>query len=626
MSRAALMTNAWLAAAALIFAASAQAAEPPRPQDWPTYGHDAGGARYSPLAQITPQNVASLKIAWTYHMDPTPNASGEGFKPFSTTTPLVVDGRMYLATPYHRVVALDPATGKELWVHELADRDQAALRGIAYWPGDQDHAPRIIVSTMKARIVALDAKTGASIADFGNNGIVETKTPEVMNGFPNGFYSYSAPPILYGNLAILGSKLQEYPGKGPAGDARAWDVITGKLVWTFHSVPRPGEAFNDTWEGDGWKQRSGVNMWNMPTVDTERGIAYLTFSAPSSDRYGADHKGANLFGDALVAVDAKTGKYLWHFQTTHHDVWDYDLATPPTLLTVMRDGKAIPAVVAMNKTALLFILNRETGEPLYPVEERPVPPSSVPTEKTWPTQPFPTKPGIITRMAFTMADLVAVTPDHTARCKAMIEKDGAVGSAIYEPLRADKPTVRFPGSAGGPEWGGGAFDPTLGLYIFNSNQLGNIEKLVPTDDGDMAVVSQRFRDQETRTPCQTPPWGELIAVNVNTGEVAWRSVLGVTDIFPVGKQATGRPSNAGPIITGGGLTFVGGTDDHRFRAFETRTGRELWTQVLDYSAHATPITYEGADGRQYVAIVATGGSYLSSPSGGDSLLVFALPK
>ena len=619
------MKRALFSLLALGLATTVQAAEPPKPQDWPTYGHDAGGARFSPLAQITPQNVGTLGLAWTYHMNPSPGV-GEDLKLFSTATPLVADGRMYVGTPYHRVVALDPATGKEIWVHDLGDRDQPALRGVGYWPGDEGHGPRVIVSTIRGRIVALDARSGAPIPDFGTNGVVDTKTPEIMNGFPGGFYSYSAPPIIYRNLAILGSKLQEFPGKGPAGDARAWDVVTGKLVWTFHSVPREGEKFQETWEGDSWKQRSGVNMWNMPTIDTERGIAYLPFSAPSSDRYGADHKGSNLFGDSLVAVDAATGKYLWHFQIVHHDIWDYDMGTPPTLLTVMRDGKAIPAVAVMNKTALLFILNRETGEPIYPVSERSVPPSSAPGEQAWPTQPLPAKPGILIKMDFKLEDLADITPEHTAACKALIDEAGAVGSKMYEPLRADKAIVRFPGSAGGPEWGGGAFDPTLGLYVFNVNQLGNVEKLVKRGDDDMAVVSKRFRDPETHSPCQTPPWGELIAVDVNTGEVTWRSVLGVTDAFPKDKQATGRPSNAGPIVTAGGVTFIGGTDDHRFRAFDTRTGREIWTWVLDYAAHATPITYQGEDGRQYVAIIATGGSYLGTPSGGDSLLVFALPK
>ncbi|MDB5455944.1 MAG: quinoprotein glucose dehydrogenase [Caulobacter sp.] len=603
----------------------ALAASPPKAGDWSAYGHDAGGGRFSPLAQIRPENVTSLQVAWTYHMNPEPEKKA-GFVPFSTTTPLVVDGRMFLGTPYGRVVALDPTDGKELWAYGLADGDQPAFRGVGYWPGDAKHAPRLIVATQRGRIIALDAKTGAPSKGFGQGGVVDSKTPEIMNGFPNASYGYSAPPVIYKNLAILGSKVQEAPSKGPSGDARAWDVITGKLVWTFHSIPRPGEKFHETWDGDSWRQRSGVNLWNLPTVDAERGVAYLPFSSPAFDRYGGDHKGSNLFANSLVAVDAKTGKYLWHFQTVHHDIWDNDLHTPPTLLTVKKDGKTIPAIAVMNKTTLLFLLDRVTGKPIFGVTERPVPPSLVAGEEAWPTQPFPNKPGILTRMSFDLDEVADITPEHHAVCQALIDKDGAVGAKMFQPLRDDRPAIRFPGATGGPEWGGGAFDPKRGLFIFNINQIGTMEKLVKGKNGEWNVISARFLDPKTKSPCHKPPWGELVAVDVNTGEVAWRSTLGVTDAFPPGKQDTGRPANAGPIVTAGGLTFMGGTDDHRFRAFDTGSGKELWTYSLDYSAHATPMSYLGKDGRQYVAIVATGGSYLNSPGGGDSLLVFALPK
>jgi quinoprotein glucose dehydrogenase len=421
--------------------------------------------------------------------------------------------------------------------------------------------------------------------------------------------------------------LPEAGTKGPRGDVRAWDVITGKLVWTFKSIPDPGERFHETWSDDGWKQRTGVNQWHMSTVDTARGIAYLAFGAPTYDRYGGDRKGDNLFSGSVVAVEAATGKYLWHFQAVHHDIWDYDQHTPPTLLTVRQGGKSIPAVAVMNKTGLLFLLDRVTGKPIYEVKEVPVPPGTAPDEQTAPTQPMPTKPGVLTRMSFDMSELAHITPEHTAACAEVVAKDGgAVGSTMFEPLRADRPQIRFPGGAGGPEWGGAAFDPNNGLLIFAANQIGYIEKLVKNANGEWGHVGGRFVDPKTRAPCQNPPWGELIAVNVNTGDVAWRSVLGTTDDFPAGKQATGRPSNGGPAPTAGGVTFIGGTDDQRFRAFDTKTGKELWTYKLDYSAHATPITYRGKDGRQYVAIVATGGSYLNSPTGGDGLVVFALPK
>lgn len=592
---------------------------------WPSYGYDAGGGRFSPLTQITPANVGKLAVAWTYHMNPVPSQKLARV-PFATTSPLVVDGRMFLGTPYGRVVALDSTSGKQLWAYDLPTGDQPPFRGLGYWPGDKSHSPRLIFGTLRGRMITLDVKTGAPSKGFGVDGIVDTKTPDIMNGLPDAFYGYSAPPTIYKNLAITGSRVQESPSKGAAGDARAWNVITGKLAWSFRSIPRPGEKFAETWEDDGWKQRSGVNIWNMLTVDSLRGIAYLPFGAPTFDRYGGDHKGANLFSNSLVAVEASTGKYLWHFQTVHHDIWDLDLHTTPVLLTVKKDGKSIPAVAAMNKTAMLFLLNRISGEPIFGVTEKPVPPSSHPGETAWPTQPFPNKPDVMTRMSFDLSEVADNTPEHRAICEGIIKKGELVGSKMYEPLRDDKAMVHFPGAAGGPEWGGGAFDPKLGLFIFNSNEMGYVERLVKRADGEWNMTSARFVDPKTQTPCHIPPWGELIAVNVNTAEIAWRSRLGVTDHFPEGKRDTGRASNGGPILTASGLTFIAGTDDARLRAFDSRTGKELWTYKLDHSAHATPITYRGKDGRQFVAIVATGGSYLNSPGGGDSLLVFALPK
>ncbi len=593
--------------------------------DWASYGHDAGGGRFSPLTQITPDNVSKLGVAWTYHMNPAPQIKGSRV-PTSTTTPLEVDGLLYLGTPYGRVVALDSATGKQVWAYELPGSDQPPFRGLGYWPGDGKMAPRIIFGSAQGKLIALDAKTGAPAKGFGDNGIVETKTPEIMNGLPGAYYGYSSPPDIYKNLAIIGSRVQEAPSKGASGDVRAWDVVTGKLVWTFHSIPRPSEKFHETWEDDGWKQRSGVNVWNMLTVDAQRGIAYLPFGAPTFDRYGGDHKGANLFSDSLVAVDASTGKYLWHFQVTHHDIWDYDLDTPPVLLDVKKDGKTIPAVAAMNKSALLFILNRVTGEPIFGVTETPVPPSPVAGETAWPTQPIPNKPPQLARNSFDLSEIADLTPEHRAVCQAMIDKDHLTGSKRFEPIPADHGIIRFPGGEGGPEWAGGAFDPTLGLFIVNTNNFGYIEKLVKGSDGEWNMTSGRFVDPKTRLYCQAPPWGMLTAVNVNSGDIAWQVNLGISDLLPEGKKNTGRPSNGGPILTAGGVTFIGGTDDHRFRAFDSKTGKELWTYTLDYSAHATPITYQGKDKRQYVAIVATGGSYLASPAGGDSLVVFALPK
>lgn len=615
---------AGLAMGALFAAASLVHAAPimPAASDWGAYGKDAGGARFSPLKQITPANVGKLQVAWRYHMNPAPDK--KGLTPFSTTTPIMVDNLLYLGTPYGRVVALDATTGQTVWSYELAKGDQPPYRGLAYWPGDGAHGPRIIFGTMRGKLIALDARTGAPEKSFGVDGVVETRTPDILNGIATAYYGYSSPPNIYGNIAIIGSRVQEAPSKGASGDVRAWDVVTGKLVWRFRTIPQPGEPFHDTWEDDGWKQRSGVNVWNQLTIDSLRGIAYLPIGAPTFDRYGGDHKGANLFSDSLVAVDAATGKYLWHFQAVHHDIWDYDLHTPPILMTVRRGGKDIPAIAVMNKDAFLYILNRVTGTPLYQVNETPVPPSPVASEKAWPTQPIPVKPPQLARGSFAMNELANITPEHTAECKALIAKTKATGSSLFQPIPADHPIIRFPGGEGGPEWAGGAFDPRLGYFVVNTNNLGYIEQLTE-HDGEWNKTTVLFADKHNN-PCQQPPWGLLTAVNVNNGDIAWQVPLGVTDSFPPGKQKTGRASNGGPIVTASGLTFIGGTNDQRFRAFDTRTGKELWTYHLDYSAHATPITYRGRDGRQYVAVVATGGSYLRSPMGGDSLVVFALPK
>jgi quinoprotein glucose dehydrogenase len=619
------MKKMMLAALATCLIAPAAAA----PGDWTAYGHDASGGRFSPLTQITPDNVATLTPAWTYHMNPTPDAktaSPRGRVPTSTTTPLVADGMLFLGTPFGRVVALDSTSGKQIWAYQLPGSDQPPFRGLGYWPGDSAHKPRIVFGSAQGRMIALDAKTGEPARGFGTDGVVDTKTPEIMNGMPNAYYGYSSPPNIYKNLAIIGSRVQESPAKGASGDVRAWDVVTGKLAWTFHTIPRPGEKFHETWEDDGWKQRSGTNVWNMLTVDARRGIAYLPIGAPTFDRYGGDHKGLNLFSDSLVAVSAATGKYLWHYQVTHHDIWDYDLDTPPVLLEVEKDGKHIPAIAVMNKSALLFILNRVTGEPIFGVTETPVPPSPVAGENASPTQPIPNKPPQLARNSFSLDEVSDVTPEHKAFCEGLIAKDQLQGSVRFQPIPTDHAIIRFPGGEGGPEWAGGAFDPKLGLFIVNTNNFGYIEKLVKQPDGEYGMTSGRFVDPKTRLYCQKTPWGMLSAVNVNTGAIAWQVNLGISDKLPEGKQDTGRPSNGGPILTASGVTFIGGTDDQRFRAFDSKTGKLLWTTKLDYSAHATPLTWQGKDGRQYVGVVATGGSYLASPAGGDSLLVWVLPQ
>lgn len=609
-----------------LFAAGAGAQPASKGTNWPLYGNDAGAQRYSPLTQITPENVKSLKVAWTYHM----KTAGAARVATTQTTPLVVDGVMYLGSPYGKIVALEPTTGKEIWSVTLPNNARPAPRGMAYWPGDKEHAPRLLFGTNTGHLAAVDVKAGKMAEGFGENGMLNLRTPEIMRGYDKN-YALTSPPGVYKNLVLTGASNPEEP-RSVSGDERAWDIRTGKLVWTFHAVPREGEFGNDTWPKDGWQNRSGINIWNMITIDDKRGIAYLPFTGPATDRWGGDRHGANLFGNSLVAVDANTGKRLWHFQLLHHEVWDWDFPTPPMLFDVKKDGKTIPAVAAMNKSAYLFILDRVTGKPIYDVKEVPVPQSNVPDEKTWPTQPVPVTPPPLAKQSFTAAtDIATVTPELEAACKKLIADRKLTDTVAFSPITAGTQNVRFPGSGGGPEWGGGAFDPKLGYFIVNTQEMASIEALEKKPGGWWASAygpdSFFILPDESKgyMPCQQPPWGDLWAVNVNTGKVAWRVNLGITDSFPEGKKNTGRPNLGGPLTTGSGLIFIGATDDSRFRAFETKTGKEIWTTKLDASAHASPITYQGKDGKQYVAIVATGGSFVHSPPVGDSLVVFALP-
>lgn len=605
--------------------------------DWPTYGHDKGGMRFSTLADITAANVTNLEVAWTYHMRPdvpaaaTPMAARRAARFLAgQATPLVVDGRMYVSTPYSQVVALDPVTGEKLWAYTVPESGRPSLRGVEYWPGDGSAAARIVFGTRDGRLIALDAGTGVPAAGFGDNGVVDMTYPGTAQdrGPPFGMTS---PPVVWRDLVITGSATQEYPPLGNPGDVRAWDIRTGELRWTFHSVPRPGEPGYDTWESGSADRRSGVNVWGFITVDDERGIAYLPFGAPAYDRYGGDRKGDNLYGTSLVAVDAATGAYRWHFQVVHHDIWDNDLQAPPLLFDMEVDGSAVPAVAVTSKNSLVFVLDRITGKPLHPIEERAVPTSDVPGEVTSPTQPFPVATPPLARTGFDLQrDLATLTVEHTQWCRDWIMQNEMRAGGLYVPFGFNRTTIAFPGFQGGNNWGGAALDPGLGYLFINTSDLGQVISLVAaTGDGPLPVtlgpVNARFQQPDTRLPCQQPPWGQLSAVDTATGKVAWQTTLGVSDALPEDIRGTGRPNVGGPIATAGGLVFIGATDDSRFRAFDSRTGAELWTVDLPASAHATPITYRGADGRQYVTVIATGGSFINSPVTSDAIITFALP-
>jgi len=566
---------------------------------------------------------------------------GSGFRP-SGDTPLVIDGAMYITTPYSRVAAVDPTTGKEIWSYQLPSGNPST-RGLEYWKGDGSTPAQVVFGSSNGKLYSLNARTGIPNPAFGDNGIVNLNTDAIMHGLP-GRNGLSSPPVVYKNLVITGGTTQENPPHGPAGDVRAWDMRTGKLVWTFHSIPQPGQKYNNTWAGESWKNRSGVNVWGFLTVDAERGIVYMPFGAPSVDQYGGDRAGDNLFSTSLVAADANTGKYLWHFQVVHHDIWDADMTSAPALIDVKRGGKTIPAVIAMDKVGMIFLLNRVTGKPIYGVEERPVAQSEVPLERTSKTQPFPLKPPPLARMTFSANDIDTVTPELEAACRKLIE--GVEMGGPFLPPSYNHLRVQFPGNHGGVNWGGTSFNPQLGYLFANVNELGQLSGLRDHDpkkgpatangqgnrvdpDGpyEGIPVGGRFSIKgptAQQLPCQQPPWGELAAVNVNTGEIAWKVTLGVTDSLPEGKQNTGRPGNGGTIATAGGIVFVGATDDARFRAFDAKTGKELWTVKLPGAAEATPSTYLGADGKQYVVITATGGGFFNNPVTGDSVIAFAL--
>jgi quinoprotein glucose dehydrogenase len=552
---------------------------------------------------------------------------------------------MYIATPYGRVVALDPASGKEIWIYQLPSGNPSS-RGVEYWPGDARTPAQIVFGTSNGRLISVNAKTGVPNPAFGHDGVVDLNTPEVLRGLP-GTNGLSSPPTVYRNLVIVGGRTQENPPLGPAGDVRAFDLHTGALAWTFRSVPQPGERFHETWGGASWRNRSGVNVWGFITVDAARGIVYMPFGAPSVDQYGGDRPGNNLFANSIVAADANTGRYLWHFQVVHHDVWDADLAAAPALIDVRQGGKTIPAVAVINKVGLLFLFDRVTGAPIYGVEERPVPQSEVPLERTARTQPFPLKPAPLSRNSFTAADLATVTPEIEAGCRTLIE--GMQLGGPYLPPAFNRLRVQFPGNHGGVNWGGVSFNPELGYLFVSTSELGQVSGLREREPGATgpargAGVGNRVHPDgpyesvpgggrfsitqpgsTQQLPCHQPPWGQLTAVNVHTGEFVWRVPLGITESLPPDRQRTGRPGNGGSIATAGGLVFIGATDDGRFRAFDARTGEELWTVKLGGAANATPSTYLGRDGRQYVVVTSTGGGFFGAPTVDDSIMAFALP-
>jgi glucose dehydrogenase len=604
------------ATALTLFACAPQAAEM---TDWPMYRGDLAGTGHSPLSEITADNVAGLARAWSYPLgaDGPTDGAGQSRDPSSQATPIVVGGAMYVPA-VDRIVALDPVTGGELWRHAV-DGNGPSRRGVAYWPGNDEASARIVF-TAGSRLIAIDAASGARSAGFGTDGEVDIGVP------------YNSVPLIFEDVVVVGANTP--PGQpGGIGNARAYDARTGAALWEFSSVPQPGSVGHDTWAGDSWRGRLGANAWPFYfTVDAELGLLYLPLASPIPGAYGGDRGGDNLFGNSVVAVDVRTGEYRWHFQTIHHDLWDADPPAPPVLFDFERDGGAVRALGVTTKSGYLYLLDRATGEPLHGVEERPVPASDVPGELASPTQPIPVLPPPVARVAYTPSDLVTAddtSPEHAAACAALVESVGEIVNQgpftpwVYRgPGAPPRTTLLFPGLVGGPNWGGAAYDPTSGLVFVLSQDVGSFGWMQDDPDGspqpyqraaprpasfDVAMDSQRW-------PCQKPPWGRLVAVDGATGRVVWERPIGVTEGLAPERQETGRPGRAGAIVTGGGLLFVASTDDDRFRALESATGRELWVDRLERTGNANPMTYLGTDGRQYVVIAAT-----------DAVLAYRLP-
>ena len=582
---------------------------------------DSTGAHFSFLTEITPQNVSRLSPAWTYH-------TGEKGRQFETT-PLLAGGLLYFTTQSSRVIALEPETGKEVWAFDPHLVHTVENRGVAYWPGDTARPPRLLLATGDATLLAINAKTGKLEMEFGDNGVVNLRTG-MTEHFPKAQLKFSSPPAIYEDLAIVAPSTQENVSQGPSGDPRAFDIRSGKLVWRFHTVPQPGEPNNESWGPDGWKDRAGPSLWGEITVDQANGLVFLPTGNPADSFYGADRKGEDLYANSVVALDAKSGKLRWYRQFVHHDIFDYDVSGAPALIDVVKDGRKIPAVAEITKMGLLFILDRMTGEPIFGIEERPVPASDVPGEQTWPTQPFPVKPPPLARTTMKREEISKRTPAAERYC--LEQYDRYQHGDLYTPFGL-KPTLVFPGAMGGGNWGGVSFDSKLGYIFVNTSNMGGIGHMVPTPPGSPVPYRNesayaRFLDQD-QYPCQQPPWGELSAVNANTGDIAWRVPLGsFNELQSEPYKHGGVPNVGGSIATAGAVVFIGATNDSYFRAFDSRTGKELWSTKLDAIANSSPVTYRGRDGHQYVVIAAGGPAHLrnvgNSLNGADSLIAFSL--
>jgi len=596
-------------------------------REWRHYGGDPGAMRYSPLDQINRSNVSKLRRAWVHKV-------GDMLDRPATTmecTPIVVDGVLYLTTAQVKTRALKAATGEVLWEFDpfagiTLGRSRGVNRGVTYWhdgPDPRRSKDKRIFTTARDKLYCLNAETGKLVESFADHGVLDLKQG-LDHDMSRLSIQHTSPPCIYGDLLILGGGGGEGPQPAAPGHIRGYDARTGQRRWIFHTIPRPGEFGHDTWEGDSWKTAGGANNWAGMSVDEDRGLVFASTGSPTFDFYGGDRKGANLFGNSVLALKAETGGRVWHFQTVHHDVWDYDLPAQPALVSFRQDGRTIDAVAQVSKTGMLFLFERESGKPVFGIEERPVPKSDVPGEETWPTQPFPVKPPPYSPHRFTADDITNISPQSYAYVKEIYDKSRA--GSIYTPPSLEG-TVICPGFLGGALWGGCSFDPESGRLYVNSSATSNVMTLAPAKPEESFRYRHkgymRFLDHE-KYPAIKPPWGWLTAIDLAKGEFAWREILGeLPELTKRGIPKTGTHNVGGTITTAGGLVFVAATQDEMIRAFDSKTGETLWESKLTAAGYATPCTYE-ADGKQYV-VIAAGGAGMGETKSGDEFVAFALP-